>query len=90
MRHVGSLENHGLRRQACLNSARELFASVTSERVRSLLIRQKDDQIRLPRKFGWLRNHELTVNAVNQPWVVCNRAGRKIFGVATIRNFDVL
>jgi hypothetical protein len=63
MGNVGSLENHRLGSQFVQIGRVNFYASVASDRVRSLLIWQKEDQIRFS-----LRGHELSGPALNQPW----------------------
>ena len=57
MSHVGSLENNRLGSKFVQVRRVDFLASITSDGVPSLLIRQKNDQVRLSRKFGWLRDH---------------------------------
>lgn len=63
MGNVGSLEHHGFRSKFVQIGRVNLYASVTSDRVRSLLIRQKEDQVRFS-----LRGHGSGGHALNQPW----------------------
>ena len=57
MSHVGSLENHRLRSKFVQVRRVNFCASIASDGIRSLLVRQKNDQVRFSRKFGWLRHH---------------------------------
>jgi len=57
MGNVGSLEHHGFRSKFVQIGRVNLYSAVTGYRVRSLLIRQKEDQIRFARELGWLRDH---------------------------------
>src|SRR4029453_1179296 len=63
MGNVGALEHHGFRSKLVQIRRVNLPASIASDRVRSLLIRQKEDQVRFS-----LRGHGLSGPAVNQPW----------------------
>src|SRR4030095_1599381 len=89
MGNVGALEHHGFRSKLVQIRRVNLPASIASDRVRSLLIRQKEDQVRFS-----LRGHGLSGPALNQSWrpaatVELGSAGAarglpsEIFGVAT-------
>jgi hypothetical protein len=47
MGNVSPLENHGFRRKLVEVGLVNFYASATSDHVRSLLIREEDDQVRL-------------------------------------------
>ena len=61
MRDVSSLENNGFRGKFVQIRRVNLYASVASDRVRSLLVRQKENQVRLS-----LGGHVLSGHALNQ------------------------
>ena len=63
MGNVGSLEHHRLGSKFVQIGRVNFPASVAGDRVRSLLIRQKEDQVRFS-----LRGHGLSGPALNQPW----------------------
>jgi hypothetical protein len=65
MGNVGSLEHHGFRSKFVQIGRVNLYASVTSDRVRSLLIRQKEDQIRFSlRRHGLERSRTKSALAI--------------------------
>ena len=63
MGNVGSLEHNRLGSKLVQIGRVNFPASVASDRVRSLLIRQKEDQVRFS-----LRGHGLSSPALNKPW----------------------
>jgi hypothetical protein len=63
VRHVRALKNHRFRGKLVEIRRVNLEASVTSKRIRALLIRQKKNQIWLS-----LCSHEFSGLALNQRW----------------------
>jgi hypothetical protein len=63
MGNVGSLEHNRLGSKFVQIGRVNFPASIASDRVGSLLIRQKEDQVRFS-----LRGHGLSGPALNQPW----------------------
>ena len=63
MGNVRSLEHHGFRSKFVQIGRVNFLASVAGDRVRSLLIRQKEDQVRFS-----LRGHEFRGPELNQPF----------------------
>jgi hypothetical protein len=63
MGNVGSLEHHRLSSELVQIGRVNFLASVAGDRVRSLLIRQKEDQVRFA-----LRGHGFRGPELNQPW----------------------
>ncbi len=62
MGNIGPLEHHRLGGKRVQIGRVNLYASIASDRVRPLLIRQKEDQVRFS-----LRAHGLRGLALNQP-----------------------